>query len=214
MVVRRHLHVGLEIGVGDHTVDPVLEAGVVGKADGVGVGVRVADEAGEHVHPIVLRRGVDIERGVLGIILRVGLILLEACEHGAVVHVVAVNDGVGVAEIPVVLEIHEQGAAAVVAAVDEAVQVVVVVGAADHGVVDDGVFAEDPADDVAALGEETVEVHIDGGGLHLHGRLLLRGLDLKGGCSRRRRRGCGGGRGVGYAVVAPFRLLVFMHDAV
>ena len=94
----------------------------------------------------------------------------------------AIDDGVVVGEVGLVLALHKDTAIKTVGAGVVVVQVLVVVLAFEHRVVDGGSRAVDPADDVGVLGRKRVEVdgdgHLGAFGLVVHVQALGLVVDL------------------------------------
>lgn len=85
-------------------------------APGITADIRyIAGEEGQRVSPF----GCEQIPGRMGIIKGLAFEVDQISEHGAVPHVVAVNDGILIRKIPFVAEIHENTAGAVVASVDQ-----------------------------------------------------------------------------------------------
>ena len=109
------------------------------------------------------------------IVKRLLLILHEVAEHRARAHVVAVDDRVAAGEVGLARGVDEERAVFIVAAVEQTVEVIVIVVGLHHGVVQPRVRAVEPRHHVAVLLAQGVE--IDGNALRLLRRLLLVRLD-------------------------------------
>ena len=86
---------------------------------------------------------------------------MERGKHGAVLHVVAVDDRIEVGQIGIVAEIHEDTAGRIVLPVDHVAEIGLVALTAQDRVVDLRPFAVDPADDIGVLRQKAVEIDGD-----------------------------------------------------
>ena len=118
----------------------------------------VGDIAGEKVHRMGSLRG-DQKGGRMFVIEGLLFVKKQVCEHGAVFHVVAVNDTVEVKEGTVVGGVQKEAAGAVIAFVELVVQIIVIVPALYHGVVDAGAPNDQPCGDIRVDLGKGVEVH-------------------------------------------------------
>ena len=104
------------------------------------------------------------------------LVLFQRAEHGAVVHVVAVDHGVEVRQVAGIVGLHEDGPHGAGPLPPGAAEVVVVVRPLQEGVGDPGVGDQDPAQDVGVHLPQGGEVHGGQGvgvGVHIgHGGVL------------------------------------------
>ena len=104
------------------------------------------------------------------------LVLFQGAEHGAVIHVVAVDHGVEVRQVPGIAGLHEDGPHGAGPLPPGPAEVVVVVRPLQEGVGDPGVGDQDPAQDVGVHLPQGGEVHGGQGvgvGVHIgHGRVL------------------------------------------
>ena len=194
-VVLCDLNVGGKVGLALHLGQP---CGVIlgrVKVAGVGVGVVIADVGGEYLDLVILLGGVEIHHGVL-VIIALLLVIRERVEHRPILHVVTVHDGVRAGELRAALAVDKQRAAGVIGAVEQVVQVLIVVRALSDGVIDDGVLAVKPAAHVAVLREKLVKIDLDGGDL----LVLLRGISLRHG-GKRSGGGVGGNKLLAHFVV-------------
>lgn len=184
MILNADFHIALEGGLrfGALHIGQELLIGI--KLAGVDIGIRLRHQTGKQVETEVLLRGADVKAGMLRIIGGVPIVA-KACEHGAVVHVVAVDQRVLIAEITGVLAVDKDGAVGIVLPTEQMVKISKVVPRVGDGVVDHRVGRIDPAGSLRILGLKGSKVHADGGDLH---RLLF--LLLPGG-------GGGLGRGLG-----------------
>ena len=132
-------------------------------------------------------------------------VIAQACEHGAVVHVVAVDQGVLIAEVLGVLAVDEDGAVGIHLAAEQVVKIGEVILGLGNGVVDHGVGAVDPAGGFRVLGLEGGKVNADGGDLH---RLLLLLPGGGGGFGR-----AGGHKLLGEGIIVVFRNLIASQRA-
>ena len=130
-------------------------------------------------------------------------IIPETGEHGAVVHIVSVYDGVFTGKITCAETVQKYGAAAVVASVYEAVEIIEIILGLDHRVIDRGVFAVYPAHHIVRLCEKRVEINRDGRSLLVFKRAVLAAVFAS-----------GGDKLTVKVVILSFRNLVFMHYAV
>ena len=77
-------------------------------------------------------------------------VIRQDAKHGIVVHVVAVDDRVPVAEVCLIAVIDEQCAAQIILAVQQAAQIIVVVPVLNDRIIDKGIFTIDPGNHILA----------------------------------------------------------------
>ena len=92
-------------------------------------------------------------------------IVVQGSEHGAVLHIVTVDNGVCTGEVGAAFAVDEQCAACIVCAVKLVVQVIVVVLALNHDIVDDSVGRVYPCADILVRSKQIVEIDRDGADL-------------------------------------------------
>ena len=115
---------------------------------------------GDQVQPVALLRGVEVQIGV-GVVELLLLILHQCAEHGAGLHVMAVDQRILVGEVRAIDVVHEDGAVLVPCAVQQAIEVVVVVLRLHDGVVQARVRPVEPRHDVAVDAFQRRKVHVD-----------------------------------------------------
>ena len=117
---------------------------------------------------------VDIGVGAKIVLLPV---LFQGSEHGSVIHVVAVDQGVEVRQIPGIPGLHKDGSHGAGALPPGAAEIVVVVRPLQEGVGNPGVGDQDPAQDVGVHLPQRGEIHgRQGVGVGVHiGHSLLPG---------------------------------------
>ena len=200
------LHIALEGGLCLGALHIGQELLILIELAGIDKGVRLRHQAGEQVKAEVLLRGADVKAGVLRVIGGIPVIA-QTCEHGAVIHVMAVDQGVLVAEVLGVLAVDKDGAVGVHLTAEQMVKIGEVVLSLGDGVVDHGVGAVNPAGGLRVLGLKSGKVNADGGDLHrLFLLLLLTGSG--GGLGR-----AGGHKLLGERVVVLFRDFIASQGA-
>ena len=211
-------HVTVKVRLALHLGQIVCVILLAGKGEHVGVGVIIAGISGKDFDFIVLGGGVQIEHRMCII---VGLLSVagQGAEHGAVSHVVTVDDGVCAGEIGCALAIHKQGTALVVAAVKQMVEILVVVFSLSNDVVDGRIGGVYPSADFLIDVKELFKVNREGGILLLGFIDLCRvSIGVSSRCAHRRRfrgvlrGGFGTGVCIGHAVVIITGLLIFIKD--
>ena len=122
--------------------------GLIGREDLIGVGATVIS---------------DVKTG-MGLPVAFLLIVQKPAKHGAVIHAVAIDDGVEIHQIRAALLLHKDGAHHAAAFAPGVVQVIVRPrGGLEHGIVDLGVRHGDPADQFLVLFIEVLQLRQDGG---------------------------------------------------
>ena len=153
------LHRGPDVGGIMAVRKPGLLGAGGGKVQLPDRGVQAHDAAGEDLNLIGLLRGQDPEGG-MGIQEFPGAELIEIPEHGAVTHVVAVDQDVLV--LQAAAGVQEDAAAFIDGAIKQVAQVVVIVIKPLHnGVIDPGVRDVDPSYDIRIFLPQ--DLKIDGG---------------------------------------------------
>ena len=200
--VGAELHIPIEVGTGLDALQP-FQILVVPIEHRVPRGIGgVGNVCGEDLGLVLGVGGNDehirvaVEKLTVGVIADVG-------EHGAVVHAVTVQNGVAVGEGPAVAAVGEDAARPVGLAVVQVGQVIVIVAAQHHGVVDVGILQINPCHHIVIDCGKAREVHFR------PDRVVGDGCGF-GGQGRR-----GGGRyGVlAQIVVGAFSLMVFKINA-
>ena len=74
--------------------------------------------------------------------------IMKIAKHGSVLHIVPVNDTVGIRKIPGVGAVHKQGTPGAFLAVWQPVHIVLVVVRLYHGIIDAGAGAVEPRTDI------------------------------------------------------------------
>lgn len=174
-VRRGHLDVRVEVRARPHRVDKGLELSGAGEGDRIDVGVSAGHKSGKHVETVVLCRRQVVQNRMLGIVSLV-LIVRDGLEHRAVLHMMSVDQRILLAELRVAQIVHEDASAGVLGAVQNVVQVVLVVRPPQHRIADHRVRGVDPADHLRILGLQRGEIHRDGS--RHHRRRLDRRLGL------------------------------------
>ena len=153
MIAAGNLDAAVKVGAGIHAVDELLELVSGREVERIDIRVAPGDKAGKHLQHVDLIRCVIIQNRVL---LKITLLLVvgETCEHGAVVHVMAIQNRVIAREIRLADRVHEDTATGVFGSVQGMMEVILVVSALQNRITDDGIRAVDPADDLGILREQ------------------------------------------------------------
>ena len=156
---------------------------VIRKVDLIGPSGDAGGVSGEDAVPANAGAGHDVDVGVSGPVVLL-VIVPQGAEHGSVLHPVAVDDGVEIAEALVVPAFQEDGAQGAALAVPGPVKVIVVVSSKEQGVGDFRIRNQNPAQHVGIDFLKGGEV--DGGERFKIRVLLDFGSGLQTGVRRRR----------------------------
>ena len=137
-VVGQDLQVCPEVGPAAHFLQPVRVLLDASEVLHIGGRIHGGDIAGEKIDPVRCRRRHQVHPRMLVIVALV-LVPGDAGEHGAVLHVVPVNDGIVIGKVGPVLDIQERTAVAVLGSVCQVFQVIRVVIALYDRVINRGI---------------------------------------------------------------------------
>jgi len=146
-VVSRDLKICSEVRSAAHFLQPVRVFPDAAEVLHISGRVHSGDIAGKEFDPVRCRRRHQIHYRVLVIIALV-FVPGDAGEHGAILHVMSVNDGIVIGEVGPVLDIQKWTAVAVLGSVCQVLQVISIVIALYDRVIDGGIWTVDPADHI------------------------------------------------------------------
>ena len=95
----------------------------------------------------------------MGVIETLLLVIHQAVEHGAVAHMVAIEDAMPVCEIIGIPAVQEDAASGVVLACKQVAEIILVVSPLHHGVVDIGAVNDKPTNHIGIDRPQRVKIY-------------------------------------------------------
>ena len=155
------LYIVIEVGTGLQLLQELQIVSAILKINIVGIRVSGGDVAAEQIDTVVLAGSVDIHEGVLLVVVLLPVVG-DGGEHGAVLHVVAINQSVVAAEVGCTAVVNKHGAAGVAAVVKSTVEVVIIIIGLSNRVGDNGLGVVDPGLNIIVAFMDSLEINRQG----------------------------------------------------